>query len=421
MKRLFTLLLVAIFAVGILAACRSVVMPTASLGAAGALPAAAATAEEAAQPAEAETGAGVPAAEAAPSAEPDAAAILPTPTPVPAPPEPTAVPAADAVTAVTDTVAADASAEPAPVAATDAFTIGSELTIAALLQRKIEGSPITIEQQLDDGANYSRYIASYISEGNKIYGLLTVPFGDPPESGFKAIVFNHGYIPPAQYRTTERYVAYVDALARAGFVVFKIDMRGFGNSEGEPEGSYFSPAYTIDAISALKSLQTLDYVDPNGIGMWGHSMAGNLLLRAMLIEPAIKAGVIWAGAVYSYDDMARYAIQDSSYVPPSSDSPGRRRSQEIRATYGQPNTAVPFWQAVSLTEHIDLLKAPLQLNHALNDDVVNVGYSDDLAAVLNAAGKEYEYYQYEGGGHNINSPYFEQAMQHTIDFFKAHL
>ncbi len=301
------------------------------------------------------------------------------------------------------------------------FTVGNELTIAALLQRSIEGSPITIEQQLDNGANYARYIASYISEGNKIYGLLTVPFGDPPEGGFKAIVFNHGYIPPAQYRTTERYVAYVNALARAGFVVFKIDMRGFGNSEGEPEGSYFSPAYTIDAISALKSLQTLDYVDPNGIGMWGHSMAGNLVLRAMLIEPAIKAGVIWAGAVYSYDDMARYSIQDSSYVPPSPDAPGRRRGQEIRATYGQPNTAVPFWKAVSLTEHIDLLQAPLQLDHALNDDVVNVGYSDDLAAVLSAAGKEYEYYQYDGGGHNINSPYFEQAMQHTIEFFKAHL
>ena len=302
------------------------------------------------------------------------------------------------------------------------FTVGNELTIAALLAAQIEGSPITIEQQLDNGANYARYIASYISEGNKIYGLLTVPFGDPPEGGFKAIVFNHGYIPPAQYRTTERYVAYVDALARAGFVVFKIDMRGFGNSEGEPDGSYFSPAYTIDAISALKSLQTLDYVDPDGIGMWGHSMAGNLVLRAMLIEPAIKAGVIWAGAVYSYDDIARYSIQDSSYVPPSPESPGRRRGQEIRATYGQPNTAVPYWKAVSLTEHIDLLQAPLQLNHALERRRGQrrlLGRSGGRAATR--AGKEYEYYQYDGGGHNINSPYFEQAMQHTIEFFKAHL
>ena len=44
-------------------------------------------------------------------------------------------------------------------------------------------------------------------------------------------------------------------------------------------------------------------------------MAGNLVLRAMLIEPDIKAGVIWAGAVYSYDDLTRYAISDPSYTP----------------------------------------------------------------------------------------------------------
>ena len=309
-----------------------------------------------------------------------------------------------------------------PIPPTPVFAVGSELTIDALLARTIEGSEITIEQQLEDGANYARYIASYLSEGNKIYGLLTVPFGDPPEGGFKAIVFNHGYIPPDQYRTTERYVAYVDALARAGFVVFKIDMRGFGNSEGEPTGTYFSPAYTIDAVAALKSLQTLDYVDPEGIGMWGHSMSGNLVLRAMLIEPAIKAGVIWAGAVYSYDDMTRYSIEDPSYNPSAAaTSSSRRIGQQIREMYGPPDTTVPFWKAVSLTEHIDLLQSPLQLHHALNDNVVDVRYSDDLAAVLNAAGKSYEYYQYDSGGHNIASPAFNEAMRRTIEFFQEHL
>jgi alpha-beta hydrolase superfamily lysophospholipase len=404
MMRSFSLLLLNAFLVIVLAGCQ-VAMPP--VEAAGAL----------APTADANTS--LPAEEAAVTP-----ALLPTATPAPTPaPAAAAEPVAEpAVITGTVVPAAGAAAEAVvPVQPTGVFTVGNELTIAALLQRQIDGSPVTIEQQLENGANYARYIASYIAEGNKIYGLLTVPFGDPPEGGFKAIVFNHGYIPPAQYRTTERYVAYVDALARSGFVVFKIDMRGFGNSEGQPEGSYFSPAYTIDAISALKSLQTLDYVDPDGIGMWGHSMAGNLVLRAMLVEPAIKAGVIWAGAVYSYDDMTRYSIQDSSYVPPSTESPGRRIGQQIRATYGPPNTAEPFWQAVSLTEHIDLLQAPLQLNHALNDDVVNVGYSDDLAAVLSAAGKEYEYYQYDGGGHNIDSPYFNEAMQRTIAFFQAHL
>ena len=180
--------------------------------------------------------------------------------------------------------------------------LGEDLTIEYLRTLEIEGSVIQFHQELDKGSNYSQYIVSYLSEGNRIRGLLTVPFGIAPEGGFKAIVFNHGYIPPNTYRTTERYVDYVRVLAEAGFVVFKIDMRGHGTSEGESEGSYFSPGYTIDAISAVKSLQMTDFVDPDGIGLWGHSMAGNLVLRAMLIEPSIKAGVIWAGAVYSYDD-----------------------------------------------------------------------------------------------------------------------
>jgi len=158
--------------------------------------------------------------------------------------------------------------------------------------------------------------------------------------------------------------------------------------------------------------------------MWGHSMAGNLVLRAMLIEPDIKAGVIWAGAVYSYDDFVKYRISDPSRAPASSDgeeSPSRRRGREIREAYGQPNTAEPYWKAVSLTEHIDLLQSPLQLHHAVNDTVVNVGYSRDLVQVLVEHNKVYEFYEYAGGGHDIDSPYFEDAMERTVVFFKKHL
>lgn len=302
------------------------------------------------------------------------------------------------------------------------FEVGADLTIAALLEREIVGSEITFEQQLPDGPSYAQHLVSYLSEGNKIYGLLTIPFGDVPEGGFKAIVFNHGFIPPASYRTTERYVVYVNTLASHGFVVFKIDMRGHGSSEGEPVGTYYSPAYTIDAIAALKSLQTLDFIDPQGIGMWGHSMAGNLVLRAMLIEPDIQAGVIWAGAVYSYDDFTKYRISDpSSSGVITEESPSRRRGRELRAAYGVPNSEVPYWRAVSLTEHIALLQKPLQIHHAVDDPVVNIGYSRDLALVLEENNKLHEFYEYAGGGHDINSPYFEEAMLRTIAFFQKHL
>ena len=313
-----------------------------------------------------------------------------------------------------------------PTATEVTYSIGRELTIEYLRGLEITGSEITFEQELDPTYYYKQYIVSYISEGNKIYALLTIPTGDPPEGGFKSIVFNHGYIPPAAYRTTERYTAYVDYLSRYGFVVLKIDYRGHGQSQGEPSGSYFSPGYTIDAIAALKSLQTLGIIDPQGIGMWGHSMAGNLVLRAMEIEPDIKAGVIWAGAVYSYDDFVKYGINDTTYRPPLSsddqaDSDPRRRSREIFDTYGRPDTQVDYWKAVSLTENLEYLNQPIQLHHAQDDTVVNIAYSYDLAVALQENGKEYEFYIYDGGGHNLISPYFDQAMLRTIEFFRNHL
>jgi len=315
---------------------------------------------------------------------------------------------------------------PALTATQIAFEVGRELTINYLRGLEIEGSEITFHERLVPGYNYARHLVSYISEGSRIYGLLTIPFVEPPEGGYKAIVFNHGYIPPATYQTLERYGAYVDYLARSGFVVFKIDLRGHGQSEGVASGSYFSPGYTIDAISALKSLQTLDLVDPQGIGMWGHSMAGNLVLRAMLIEPEIQAGVIWAGAVYSYDDFTQYGIDDSSYRPPATSSSQEgslppRASQVIFNTYGRPDTQEAYWQAVSLTGNLKYLSRPLQIHHAEDDPVVNINYSYGLAGALQFNNKDYEFYTYPGGGHNLISPAFDQAMLRTVEFFRENL
>jgi len=309
-------------------------------------------------------------------------------------------------------------------------SVQSPISIEYLRSKSILGSTLVIEEELNNGSNYKQYIASYISEGNKVYGLLTEPTTPMPQGGFPAIVFNHGYIPPTQYVTTQKYIAYVDSLARSGFVVFKIDFRGNGRSEGDPSGSYFSSGYTIDAISALKSLQLFDKVNPKRIGMWGHSMAGNAVLRAMEVSPDIRAGVIWAGAVYSYQDFAKYGISDNSYTHrPDTQRVGaqqadREVSSEIQKIRSAPNTidfSSDFWRAISLTQNLKYLSAPLELHQAVNDPTVNIGYSRDLAVELTKQNKEYELFEYEGGGHNIESPYFETAMERTIVFFKKNL
>ena len=326
----------------------------------------------------------------------------------------------------TPSPAASSTKSPTPKATETPFPFGDELTISSLRELEITGSEITIEEKLTPGFNYQRYLASYLSEGYKIYGLLTVPYGNPPDGGYKAVVFNHGYIPPDSYRTEERYTAYVNYLARSGFVVFKIDYRGHGQSEGYPSGAYFSPGYTIDAISALKSLQRLDYVDPEGIGLWGHSMAGNIVLRAMLVEPDIKAGVIWAGAVYSYEDFTNYGISDNTYRPPATpegapETEFLSTSRIIFETYGWPDLDDPFWKAVSLTENLSYLTSPIQIHHAQNDSVVSIRYSYRLVEKLQEENKTHQFYIYQGGDHNLISPYFDQAMLRTVQFFEDNL
>jgi len=306
----------------------------------------------------------------------------------------------------------------------------SSISIDYLRSIDINSDKVKIEEELTEGSNYKRYIASFLSEGNKVYGLLTVPSEEMPKDGFPAIIFNHGYVPPAQYQTTEGYIAYVDYLARNGFVVFKIDFRGNGNSEGDPSGSYFSSAYTIDIISALKSLQKFEKVNPKKIRVWGHSMAGNAVLRAMLISNEIKAGVIWSGAVYSYEDFAKYKISDNSYIhrpfktKEGESQKNRETSSEIQKIRSNPeaiNFNSEFWTSISLTKNIKYLSSPLQIHHSTNDPVVDIGYSRDLVKTLENNSKTYEFYEYEGGGHNISSPYFEQAMERTVNFFKKNL
>ena len=313
---------------------------------------------------------------------------------------------------------------------TTAETYVSPISIDYLRTLNVQSDVLEIEQELPNGSNYKIYIASYLSGGNKVYGPLTVPSVSAPDGGFPAIVFCHGYIPPTQYVTTESYVAYVDYLARNGFVVFKIDYRGNGRSEGDPSGSYFSSAYTIDAISALKSLQKFEQVNPERIGMWGHSMAGNVVLRAMEVSGEIKAGVIWSGAVYSYKDFASYGIHDTSYThKPDTAKEGiaqkdREISSEIQKIRTDPKSIDfndPFWTSISLTKNTRYLTRPIQIHQATNDPVVNIGYSRDLVQVLKDGGKEYEFYEYAGGGHNISSPYFETAMERTAKFFKDKL
>jgi uncharacterized protein len=342
------------------------------------------------------------------------ACAAPTPTELP----PTASPSPQPPT-FTPAPSATASLTPTPEPTATATMVPYPLMISVMREQEYPGSEITVEQTLQPGANYNRYIVSYRSEGLKIYALLTIPHGEMPTSGFPAIVFNHGYIPPAQYRTTERYINYVDQMARAGYVIFRSDYRGHGFSEGEARGAYGYPDYTIDVLNALAALKQHPQVDAQRIGMWGHSMGGYITLRSMVIDPDIRAGVIWAGVVASYPDMLTRWTRPN---PQPTATPGgvRRWRLTLMDVYGSPEENPAFWASISANSYLHDLSGPIQLHHGTEDSDVPLEFSTTLHREMILAGQPVEYYVYEGDNHNL-SRFFSTAMQRTIAFFDAHV
>ena len=293
------------------------------------------------------------------------------------------------------------------------------LEIEAMRAREYPGSDIVIEQELDPGVNYKRYYVSYLSEGLKIYALMTVPNGEIPATGWPVIIFNHGYIPPDVYVTTERYVAYVDLIARSGYIVFRSDYRGHDRSEGEARGAYSSPDYTIDVLNAVASMKRYPDADPNRIGMWGHSMGGYITLRSMVITDDIKAGVIWAGVVGSYEDLLYNWRRGTSSSPDSQPRPGSWRAT-YTDLYGTPEENPEFWNSISANSYLADLSGPIQLHHGTADTDVPLEFSEKLFYQMLDAGQYVELYKYEGDNHNISN-YFSTAMQRTIEFFDRYV
>ena len=295
--------------------------------------------------------------------------------------------------------------------------------IESLRQQVYPGSEIVIEQTLTSGVNYERYISSYLSEGLKIYALLTVPQGEKPADGWPVVVFNHGYIPPDQYRTTERYVAHVDGFARNGYIVLRSDYRGHGDSEGEARGAYDSPAYTIDILNAVAAMKDYPDADPERIGMWGHSMGGSITLQVMVATQDVKAGVIWAGMSGTYSDILEWRRRRFGDRPTPTPHPDGRAGQgthSLVSEYGTLEENPAFWAAISATSYLSDVSGPIQIHHGTADASVPYEWSETLYSQLQAVGKTVEFYGYEGDNHNLSN-HFGTAMARSVQFFDTYL
>lgn len=113
---------------------------------------------------------------------------------------------------------------------------------------------------------------SKITTGEEIslHGTLSLPKGKGP---FPCLVMITGSGPQDRNETImghQPFAILADALAKLGWATFRYDERGVGESTGEFEGAT-SRDFAEDASAIFSQLKSHPQLDPNRIGLLGHS------------------------------------------------------------------------------------------------------------------------------------------------------
>ncbi len=274
--------------------------------------------------------------------------------------------------------------------------LNSNSFIEQLRQREFKGGEITIEETVADNTSYTSYIFSYPSDDLKIYGRMNVPNGSGP---FPVIILNHGYFNASTFQSGDGTQTMADILARNGYLTLASDYRGFGNSENDDQGSRgHNPNYAIDILNLIASVPNFNKANSERIGIWGHSMGGEVSLRTAEATEKVKAIVLWA--------------------------PTSARTSDNSGFYGGRGTQPTVSHDDGGTSPIDYLRyisAPISLHQGLVDTEVNPEWSKELNDALKNEKKDVEYFEYPGQDHNFRNLGWDVISTRTIEFFDRYL
>ncbi len=304
--------------------------------------------------------------------------------------------------------AVQATSVPTAAATTDPF---AGLSIPELVARTYGAGQLKNWQVLNKAAGFTRYLISYPSDGLTIYGFMDVPTA-PPQTGslYPVIVAVHGYIDPRIYQTVDYTARYADQLAGAGFLVLHPNLRNYFPSDKGP--NLFRVGYTIDVLNLIAIVRVqgsqpgaLQQASPTAIGLWGHSMGGGISIRAMTVDPQIRAVVLYSAV--SGDEK-----QNASKFPGTLDG---------RAT--PPPDSIPddVYLRVSPVYFYDRVQAAVSIHYGLADKTVPPAWSETLCNQLQALQKSVECFSYPNEAHIFGGASDQLFIQRTITFFNAHL
>jgi len=221
------------------------------------------------------------------------------------------------------------------------------------------------------------------ADGQTLYYRLFKPPHFDPVKRYPAIVDVYGG--PGVQRVLDNWTgsSFTQILTRAGYVVFQLDNRGTafrGTAFQASIHDKLGDVEVADQVQGARWLQSLSFVDPARIGVWGWSYGGYMTLMLMFKAPEVfRAGV--AGA-----PVTDWGLYDTHYTERYLDRP-----QDNAAGYA----------ASSVLPYTEGLKGRLLVMHGMADDNVLFLHSTKLFRKLQDLGKPFDVMVYPGAKHGL--------------------
>ncbi len=282
------------------------------------------------------------------------------------------------------------------------------------------------------GPGFTAELYRYESAALQVHAMVARPIGEPPEGGWPVLIANHGHHPdPPQYGITadgedhrpgDYYRKIPELYVARGYLVVMPDFRGHNNSEGfeYTEGMLESAYYTEDVLNLLAGLGDIDGLDTDRVFMWGHSMGGEVTLRALLATNAVKAASMWSSVGGDiWDQSYYYSRYEAPEAFDSSETP-KSVVERLRGRMAAFDDEFDYRGSEPLL-HLEHLQTPLIIQHAVGDRGAAYKWSERLAKELYMLGKPYAFYTYPGDDHLFKGDAFELAVSRDAKFFQTQM
>ena len=254
---------------------------------------------------------------------------------------------------------------------------------------------------------FTRYLIRYPSDELNIYGFANVPKGEGP---FPVIVAIHGFVDPATYETLDYTTSALDVITQTGYIVIHPDLRGYPPSD--QGDNLFRVGMAVDVLHLLALIKSesgppelFAAAAPENLGLWGHSMGGNIALRVLTVSSDVKAAVLFASM--SGDERKNAELFSRDSLDPI-----------FRAELAAPPTVL---KGISPKYYYSHITTPIQLQHGEVDQTVPVAWAEETCTALTAAGVQVECLYYPTEDHTFRSRVADQVFGAMSGFYETYL